>query len=35
MDPQSYIQLKQEIAERIVADSILLEQLHSEIFWNL
>lgn len=31
MDPQSYIQLKQEIADRIAADSALLDQLRAEI----
>lgn len=31
MDPQSYSELKQEIAERIVSDRVLLEQLRSEI----
>lgn len=31
MNPQSYIQLKQEIADRITADSVLLEQIRNEI----
>lgn len=31
MEPQSYAQLKQEIAERIVTDRVLLDQLRSEI----
>jgi hypothetical protein len=31
MDPQSYIQLKQDIADRLAADSVLLEQIRSEI----
>lgn len=31
MDPQSYVQLKQEIATRVVADRVLLDQLRDEI----
>jgi len=31
MEPQSYSQLKQEIAERILADRILLDELRAEI----
>jgi hypothetical protein len=31
MDPQSYTQLRQEIADRIAADSVVLEQIRSEI----